>query len=120
MSETTQTRKLRRRAEIARKVRGLLGERNMSKTELGRRIGLSQSAISRRVNALEAFDIDEIERIAEVLDVSVVDLLSARPSATGRYARAPQKHTHPRGGRPPGRTSSPTGPDGSRRTSLKV
>lgn len=47
----------------------------MSGAELGRRAGIKQSAISRRITGEVAFDMDDLESIAEVLGVDVADLL---------------------------------------------
>ncbi len=108
--------KLRR--GIAEEVRALLGRRDMSRSELGRRIGISQSAISRRVGGLEPFDVDELEAVASVLGVGVADLLpSTRVTDTYRAAFVPrqrQRSRRPGDNRPAGR------PDSTRRTSVKV
>lgn len=52
----------------------------MSGAELGRRAGIKQSSISRRITGEVAFDMDDLEAIADVLGVAVGDLL---PRAVG-------------------------------------
>jgi transcriptional regulator with XRE-family HTH domain len=47
----------------------------MSAAELARRTGIKQSTMARRMTGETAFDLDDLERIAEVLEVEVADLL---------------------------------------------
>lgn len=66
------------RAAVAEEVRALLARRRMSAIELSRRIGKSHTYVGRRLSAETAFDTDDLEQIAGVLGVSVVDLLGHR------------------------------------------
>lgn len=70
------------REYVAEELRALLARRQMSATELARRIGATQPYIWRRMSAEIAFDIDDLQRIAAVLGVEVSDLLPARPRAS--------------------------------------
>ena len=60
---------------VAEEIGVLLFRRRMTALDLARRLGLSQSAMSRRMVGDQPFDLDEIQRIAEALGVPVVDLL---------------------------------------------
>lgn len=63
------------RSTIAACVRAHLGVRNMSDSELARKIGTTQSQISRRTNERVPFDVDELGKIADALGISVVELI---------------------------------------------
>lgn len=76
----------------------LLARRNISAAELARRTGLKQPYISRRMAGEVAFDLDDLERIAEVLDVEVADLLP-RPN---------EGHVVVAGGTPRRKITTPT------------
>jgi transcriptional regulator with XRE-family HTH domain len=65
----------RLREHVAEEIRVLLARKRMSGAELGRRAGIKQSAISRRITGEVAFDMDDLEAIADVLGVDVADLL---------------------------------------------
>jgi transcriptional regulator with XRE-family HTH domain len=72
--ESTPTRG-RLRQYVAEEIRVLLARKRMSGAELGRRAGITQSTMSRRMTGETAFDMDDLERIAEVLEIEVTDLL---------------------------------------------
>jgi transcriptional regulator with XRE-family HTH domain len=65
----------RLREHVAEEIRVLLARKRMSGIELGRRIGMKQSTISRRLTGETAFDMDDIEAIADALGVDVSDLM---------------------------------------------
>lgn len=83
---------------VAEEIGVLLIRRRIKAFELAAKVGLSQSAMSRRMVGDHPFDLDEIARIAEVLGVGIVDLLPreqrggrptdgyAAPTVTGTYA----------------------------------
>lgn len=73
MSETATVRPLREHA--AEEVRALLGRRRISATELARRLGVSQTYVWRRLSGETAFDLDDLEKIAAVLNVEAVELM---------------------------------------------
>jgi len=52
-----------------------MARRGFSQTDLAGVLGLSQAAVSRRVNGLTAFDVDELIDVAKWLGVSVSLLL---------------------------------------------
>jgi transcriptional regulator with XRE-family HTH domain len=55
---------------IARRLRGELGQLNLSISEVARRTGLSQPALSRRMTGQIAFDIEELDLICTTLGIS--------------------------------------------------
>lgn len=81
------------RREIAAAVRAHLAVRNMKDTELARRIGWSQSKMSRRTNEDTPFDSDDLGTIAAELELSLVELIQMPTSVPGDTpaVKAPQK-----------------------------
>jgi Zn-dependent peptidase ImmA (M78 family)/ribosome-binding protein aMBF1 (putative translation factor) len=68
----------------------------LSQTELGARVELTQSAISRIESGERGVDSLELARIADALDVSVLDLLESEPVAEGlRVAARLDEATEP-------------------------
>jgi transcriptional regulator with XRE-family HTH domain len=63
------------RERTAEEVRALLARRKMSATQLARELKVSQAYVWRRLSGETAFDLDDLERIANVLTVEVIDLL---------------------------------------------
>ncbi len=56
----------------------------MSGRELGRRLGESQTWVSSRTSGRVPIDVNELQRIADALRVSVADLIPSRPAGTTR------------------------------------
>lgn len=79
MSDTGVRTRLRELA--AEEIRVHLARRRMSASELARRTGMKQSTLARRMTGATAFDLDDLERIADVLGVQVADLLPRRDTA---------------------------------------
>jgi transcriptional regulator with XRE-family HTH domain len=65
-----------------------MDERRINQTDLGAALGISQSAFSRRLLGQIAFTIDELDKLAAVLDVPVATLLSAPPTKPENDAEA--------------------------------
>lgn len=63
------------RQAIAGNVRATLGRKKSSQTALAKVLGMSQAAVSRRLNAELAFDTDELLAICEHYRVPLSDLL---------------------------------------------
>ncbi|WP_167489657.1 helix-turn-helix domain-containing protein [Nocardia terpenica] len=59
---------------VARRLRGVLGENRITISELGRRIGMTQSAMSRRVNGDTSFTIEELDRVADAIGTTFLYL----------------------------------------------
>ncbi|TDC01858.1 XRE family transcriptional regulator [Micromonospora fluostatini] len=69
-------------ALISTQVRALLDERSLSGSELARRIGASQSYVSRRLRGEVPWRASDLGRIAKVVNVPVADLVDpARTTA---------------------------------------
>ncbi|MFC7275274.1 helix-turn-helix domain-containing protein [Paractinoplanes rhizophilus] len=78
MSEQTTPPRRRLREHVAEELRVVLARRKMSGAELARRTGIKQSTMSRRMTGETAFDMDDLEAIASVLDIHVGDLFPHR------------------------------------------
>lgn len=88
------------RQRVAEEVRVLLARRRMSASELARRMGQTQPYVWRRLTGEVALDVDDLDQIAQVLDVQPAALLGT--PVTVRYPAKPQKRssTRPPDGRP--------------------
>ena len=109
------------RGEVAEEIRALLARRRLSNIALARAIEKSHTYVWRRLNGETAFDLDDLERIAQLLGVTVADLLPRQQRVvTVSYPHAPvERPVQPSmGARPigrrdasrPGGGRSPSGP----------
>lgn len=57
-----------------------MARRRISGVQLAKRIGRSQAYIWRRLSGETPFDVDDLQALAAVLEVSVVDLFGAAPA----------------------------------------
>lgn len=113
-------------AHVAEEIRALLARRKMSGRELARRLGVSPNWVSLRTSGEQEIGLNDLQRIASILGVSVSDLLPRDPNAITRQkfrpalgervvatvgeARAPRSHVRKhRPGRPVSQTR-PIGP----------
>ena len=99
------------RYDVAAAVRAHLAVRRISDSGIGRQIGMSQSKISRRTNGEIAFDTDDLGRIAQALDLTIVELIQMPTSN--------QKAPTPKGGGqsvPPEGFEPPTSGTGNQRS----
>lgn len=71
------------RDSVAEEVRSWLGRRRMSGAQLARLLGKSQTFVARRLDGRQAMDLDDLEMIAGVLNVSVVQLLGDAARRSG-------------------------------------
>jgi transcriptional regulator with XRE-family HTH domain len=62
------------RERVAEELRALLARRKVTPTELGRKLGRSQTWVWRRLEGEVAFDLNDLEVIADALSVAVADL----------------------------------------------
>lgn len=67
---------------VAEEVRVLLARRRISVVQLAKLMGVSQPYLSRRINGTVAFDMDDLERIADTLNIDFADLLPKRAATT--------------------------------------
>ena len=62
-------------AAIGRRVHTAMWDRRMTQRELGNRLGLAQNTISAKVRGKTAWGAVELVRVAEILGVSISDLI---------------------------------------------
>lgn len=77
------------RGQVAEEVRVWLARRRMSGAELARRLGRSQTFVAKRLDGRQAFDVDDLEQVASILEVSAAQLIG-RSSAF--LSAAPQTY----------------------------
>jgi DNA-binding Xre family transcriptional regulator len=97
-------------AKVAIEIRAALGRRDMSRSELSRRLGVSAMWVSDRLRGKTPIGLDDLERIANVLELEPVDLLptAAVPSVGSKPPYVPgsvRPPEHRSKGRPDGRNS---------------
>lgn len=102
---------------VAAQIRSLLGIRMMRQSQLATRMGVTEVWLSRRLREVQAMSLDDVERIAQALEVEPVDLLprSAQPVGENKSRKVPTA-VRPRDNRPKGR---PSADSTNRRTAQK-
>jgi transcriptional regulator with XRE-family HTH domain len=65
------------RQQVAGNVRAEMARVQMTQKTLGARLGISQPALSRRLTGEQAFDTDELLKVAEILGVAIGVLYGA-------------------------------------------
>lgn len=80
-------------ARVAEEIRVALVRRRMSGKRLAHETGMSQSAISARLTGVTPIDLNELEKIADVLGVDLRDLLPARARDGGGTTNARYRQT---------------------------
>jgi transcriptional regulator with XRE-family HTH domain len=66
---------------VAAEIRAELGRKAMTQTALARRLGVSDMWVSRRLSDGTSLEVGDLERIADVLNVAVVQFLPASERA---------------------------------------
>lgn len=61
--------------QVAANVRAEMARQRKRQADLGEVLGLTQGAVSKRLNGAVALDVDEVGKIARFLDVPVASLL---------------------------------------------
>ncbi len=61
---------------IGKKILELLGETEMTQTDLAREIGMSKQVVSKIVRGKKAINVEEISKIASVLNITIDELIS--------------------------------------------
>lgn len=74
---------------VAEEIRVLLVRRRMSGRELARRLHVSPGWVSYRLTGVQPIDLNDLQRVADVLEVEVTALL---PAATNRGRYRPEQH----------------------------
>ena len=64
---------------VARRIRGLLGEKRISQAAFARLLGTNVASMSRRLSGDHPIDLAEVEKYAAALGVSPERLLTGRP-----------------------------------------
>lgn len=104
--------------QVAEEIRVLLTRRRMSQRQLAQALGVSPAWLNYRLTGVQAIDLNDLQRIAEVLGVTILDLLPSdkvRPNnrSTDQPVRtmSPTRPTQSRPkGRPTNGTTRPTSP----------
>ena len=78
---------------VAGELRATLARKRISAAELARRLGWSQTYMARRVDGRAAIDMDDLEAIANVLQMPVTALLPARFPLNDRSPASPVRTT---------------------------
>lgn len=68
------------REQVAEEVRALMARRRISGVKLAEKLGRSQPYIWRRLNGETAFDVDDLQALAGILNVGVLELFGASAS----------------------------------------
>jgi transcriptional regulator with XRE-family HTH domain len=74
---------------VARKIRGLMGEYQVTQQQLAEVLGLTQGPVSERLNCRISFSVTELDTIAAYFDVPITALFpepSTRHGSSGKPA----------------------------------
>lgn len=69
------------RMHVADEVRAWLARRRLSGAGLARALGRSQSFVAKRLDGRQAFDVDDLEAVARVLEVPVSVFFTPRSNS---------------------------------------
>lgn len=61
---------------VGQRVKAEMGRQSIRQTAVAKRLGKSQQAVSRRLNGLIPFDVEELEIIAALLNVPATDFMA--------------------------------------------
>lgn len=67
-------------SRVTENIRRRMYEKHLSQLDLAAAVGLHQTALSRRLLGRIAFTVDELERIADVLDMQLAELVAPAPA----------------------------------------
>lgn len=73
---------------VTRIIRAEMGARRLSQSWLGRMIGKSQNGISRRLNGEQPLTLNEVEEIAQALNVPLERLIFPPDPLAAKHRRA--------------------------------
>lgn len=71
-------------ARVAEEIRVAMTRRRISGRQLAAKLGMSQTWLASRLNGVTPIDLNDLERIADILNVEVTDLLPVRKPSEGR------------------------------------
>ncbi len=66
---------------VAQEVRANMARRGRTQSDIATALGISQTAISRRLSGSVPWDVNELELVATALDVPLADLLPSEVEA---------------------------------------
>ncbi len=66
---------------VAQEVRANMARRGRTQSDIATALGISQTAISRRLSGSVPWDVNELELVATALDVPIAELLPTEASA---------------------------------------
>jgi transcriptional regulator with XRE-family HTH domain len=101
----------------AEEIRVVMARRRMSGRQLAQRLGVSANWVSLRMSGAQTINLNDLDRIATVLEVQAVDLLPGRRGA-GSSVTDTYRNVRPPAGRPrsyPAGSTHPPVVGGSRR-----
>lgn len=81
--------------QVAEEIRAMMARRRMTGAGLARALGVSEAWVSYRLSGKQAIDLNDLERIAEVLGIAPQDLL---PPPIGAASRRELWRSHQAGG----------------------
>lgn len=76
---------------VAKEIRGIMGREEISQTTLAKKLDRSQAYISDRINYKAAFDLDDIEGLADLISEDPFDLLERITSRAREESERPQR-----------------------------
>ncbi|WP_300682549.1 helix-turn-helix transcriptional regulator [Nocardioides sp.] len=68
--------------QIAANINALLGLADWKKSHLSRATGITEATISRKMRGMADWSITDLDKIADVLNVTTVELIGTPPTAT--------------------------------------
>lgn len=71
-------------ARVAEEIRVAMTRRRISGRQLAAQLGMSQTWLASRLNGVTPIDLNDLERIADILNVEVTDLLPVGKPSEGR------------------------------------
>lgn len=100
---------------VAEEIRAMLGRRRVSGRELARRLNVSSSWVNYRLTGAQPIDVNDLQRIAVALDVTVLDLLPRDVRSQATVTQPEQDFREVTRTRPPGHPAGSTRPPTARR-----
>src|SRR4051812_46032760 len=74
---------------VAEEIRAMLGRKHMSQAELARKLGQGPMWVSERLRGVQTIDLMDLERIADALEVSPLELIPKSPPPLPAPSRRP-------------------------------
>lgn len=81
----------------------MLGRKRISQAELARKLGVSGTWVSYRLAGKQPIDLDDLQRMADVLEVTAMSLLTTRQLPASPFAPTNSRPASSAASRPTGR-----------------